>query len=122
MAAMLLRLPDANPAARSDLKEGNRARWRGRASNPVGDGIRSRAGSTPAAFRQFPLKASEKMPSRGSEFIRKRAGTFNLVSARPNAFANEFAPTGDLFVSGNNIPIWNPLHNKHEFYLSITTL
>ena len=33
--------------------EGNRARWRGRASNPVGDGIRSRAGSTPAAFRHF---------------------------------------------------------------------
>ncbi len=35
--------------------EGNRARWRGRASNPVGDGSRSRAGSTPAAFRHFLL-------------------------------------------------------------------
>jgi hypothetical protein len=40
-------------AAQIESKEGNRARWRGRASNPVGDGIRSRAGSTPAAFRQF---------------------------------------------------------------------
>ena len=32
-------------------KEGNRARWRGRASNPVGGVSRSRVGSTPAAFR-----------------------------------------------------------------------
>ena len=39
-----------------EFKEGNRARWRGRASNPVGDGIRSRAGSTPAAFRHFHQK------------------------------------------------------------------
>lgn len=45
-----------------DFKEGNRARWRGRASNPVGDGIRSRAGSTPAAFRHFHGEVESQMP------------------------------------------------------------
>jgi len=40
-------------------EEDNRARWRGRASNPVGDGIRSRAGSTPAVFRQS-LKSKDR--------------------------------------------------------------
>lgn len=34
-------------------EEGNHARWRGRTSNPVGDGSRSWVGSTPTAFRQF---------------------------------------------------------------------
>src|SRR5690606_27590783 len=34
--------------------EGKRARWRGRASNPVGGVSRSQAGSTPVAFRHFP--------------------------------------------------------------------
>ncbi len=50
-----MRWPTPTP---NEFKEGNRARWRGRASNPVGDGIRSRAGSTPAAFRQFFLWTS----------------------------------------------------------------
>ena len=44
--------------------EGNRARWRGQASNLVGGVSRSRVGSTPAAFRQIqgsqqPLKAPQ---------------------------------------------------------------
>lgn len=36
-------------------EEGNHARWRGRTSNPVGDGSRSWVGSTPTAFRHIPL-------------------------------------------------------------------
>ena len=59
-----IRLDNAWPNAPStEFKEGNRARWRGRASNPVGDGIRSRAGSTPAAFRHFSFHLSNRVSS-----------------------------------------------------------
>ena len=50
-------------AARADIppfsQEGNRARWRARASNPVGDGSRSRVSSTLTAFRHL---RSARMP------------------------------------------------------------
>ena len=58
-----------------DSKEGNRARWRGRASNPVGGVSRSRVGSTPAAFRQnYGLQPSKKAPY-GAFFILVRGNT-----------------------------------------------
>ncbi len=50
----------ARTATHNELNEGICARWWGRASNPVGDGIRSRAGSTPAAFRQASPKVKDR--------------------------------------------------------------
>ena len=60
-----------------DFKEGNRARWRGRASNPVGDGIRSRAGSTPAAFRHFSQYCVDARNPCRSGLARDGDGPFN---------------------------------------------
>ena len=76
---------------RNESKEGNRARWRGRASNPVGDGIRSRAGSTPAAFRQFYSTLSAVLC--GSELAREAGVPVDTLSVWPNAFAIRLAPT-----------------------------
>ena len=74
----------------NDFKEGNRARWRGRASNPVGDGIRSRAGSTPATFRHFPLNIACR-----SQACRRtrRCGVF--VATRYRSSPASLAPTGN---------------------------
>ena len=50
-----LRHGDATVECEASSMEGNRARWRGQASNLVEGVSHSRVGSTPAAFRQnFP--------------------------------------------------------------------
>lgn len=48
-------------------EEGNHARWRGRTSNPVGDGSRSWVGSTPTAFRHIPCPQPAWLQASGSD-------------------------------------------------------
>jgi hypothetical protein len=76
-------------------KEGNRARWRGRASNPVGDGIRSRADSTPAAFRQ--LSPVSKTGSFFAALLRNAVARQHTMSRKCLRFQGETGATVQFF-------------------------
>jgi hypothetical protein len=52
---------------------------RGRASNPVGDGIRSRAGSTPAVFRQSPKSKDRSLRQLLHRFVGAAEGCDLLI-------------------------------------------